>query len=66
MYIIDKTCSDLCFLFHVITGKLYRHVAVFFDTSVLKQVCILCPYVRYLQSNTSVRPFNAANTKGLT
>ena len=55
VYIIGKTCFEECFLFHVITGRDYfftqiqrypevwcsRQVAAFFETSVLKDICIL-------------------------
>ena len=56
LFIIDRTYFDECFLFYVITGssiytQIYRypeayynrHVATFFETSVLKEVRILCP-----------------------
>ena len=61
---IDKTCFDECFLFHVINGRRYfflkvylyceifstANVAVFFETSVLKEVRIL----RYLHYKSAV------------
>ena len=52
--IIDTTCVDECFLFHVITARhffiqlycypkvCYSYLAVFFKTSVLKEVRLLC------------------------
>ena len=53
VYIIDTTCFAEYILFYVITGKqflrqiycysevwLNRHVVAFFETSVLKEVCI--------------------------
>ena len=75
MYIIDRTCFDLRFLFHVITGRHYfsrkfsstqRFGAIAMLLRSLTQVFWSRPafYVRYLQSNTSVLHFNAANTKG--
>ena len=75
MYIIDRTCFDLCFLFHVITGKHY-FLHKFSSTQRFGAIAMLLRsltqvfwsrsafYVRYLQSNTSVLHFNAANTKG--
>ena len=54
VYVIDATCFDECFLFHVIAGRRYffseivvtvrffnRHIVAFFETSVLKEVRIL-------------------------
>ena len=75
MYIIDRTCFDLRFLFHVITGRHYflrkfsstqRFGAIAMFMRSLTQVfwSRSAFYVRYLQSNTSVLHFNAANTKG--
>ena len=75
MYIIDKTCFNLCFLFHVVTGRHYflrkfgsnqRFGAIAMLLRSLTQVFWnrSAFYVRYLRSNTSVLPFNAANTKG--
>ena len=75
MYIIDRTCFDLRFLFHVITGRHYfsrkfsstqRFGAIAMLLRSLTQVfwSRSAFYVRYLQSNTSVLHFNAANTKG--
>ena len=57
MYIIGKICFDFCFFFSCNNWKtlffmqIYhysevwcnRRVAAFFDISVLKQICILCP-----------------------
>ena len=56
VYIIDTTCFDEYFLFHAITRgfiviQIYRylevwcnrHVAAFFETSILEGVCILYP-----------------------
>ena len=56
VYIIDTTCYDECFLFHVITRRHYfytnlslqilsynRHAAAFLETNVLKEVRILYP-----------------------
>ena len=75
MYIIDKTSFDICFLFHVIIGKHY-FLRKFSTTQRFGAIAILLRsltqvfwnrsafYVRYLQSNISIRPFNAANTKG--
>ena len=75
MYIIDRTCFDLCFLFHVITGRHY-FLRKFSSTQRFGAIAMLLRsltqvfwsrsafYVRYLQSNTSVLHFNAANTKG--
>ena len=75
MYIIDRTCFDLCFLFHVITGKHY-FLRKFSSTQRFGAIAMLLRsltqvfwsrsafYVRYLQSNTSMLHFNAANTKG--
>ena len=75
MYIIGRTCFDLCFLFHVITGKHY-FLRKFSSTQRFGAIAMLLRsltqvfwsrsafYVRYLQSNTSVLHFNAANTKG--
>ena len=64
VYIIDTTCFNECFLFHVITGRhnfytdlslsrdlMNRHVAVFFETSVLKEAAL---YIRYLQDNITM------------
>ena len=75
LYIIGKTCFDLCFLFHVITGRHYflhkfsttRRFGVFPMllrplTQVYWNRSAFC--IRYLQSNTATRPFTAANTKG--
>ena len=55
VYVIGTTCFDECFLFYVISGRHYfswkfivilillkRHVAAFFEASVLKEVRILC------------------------
>ena len=75
MYVIDKTCFDLCFLFHVITERHYllhkfstiqRFGAIAMLLRSLTQVFSnrSAFYVRYLQSKTSMRLFNAANTKG--
>ena len=63
VYVIDATCFDECFLFHVIAGRRYffseivvtvrffnRHIVAFFETSVLKEVRIL----RYLHNNSVV------------
>ena len=75
MYIIGRTCFDLCFLFHVITGKHY-FLRKFSSTQRFGAIAMLLRsltqvfwsrsafYVRYLQSNTSMLHFNAANTKG--
>ena len=75
MYIIDRTCFDLCFLFRVITGKHY-FLRKFSSTQRFGAIAMLLRsltqvfwsrsafYVRYLQSNTSMLHFNAANTKG--
>ena len=75
MYIIDRTCFDLCFLFHVITGKHY-FLRKFSSTQRFGAIAMLLRsltqvfwsrsafYVRYLQSNPSMLHFNAANTKG--
>ena len=75
MYIIDRTCFDLRFLFHVITGRHY-FLCKFSSTQRFGAIAMLLRsltqvfwsrsafYVRYLQSNTSVLHFNAANTKG--
>ena len=75
MYIIDRTCFDLRFLFHVITGRHY-FLRKFSSTQRFGAIAMLLRsltqvfwsrsafYVRYLQSNTSVLHFNAANTKG--
>ena len=54
VYVIDATCFDECFLFHVVTGRYYfwqkffvtlrsfqQPFVAFFQTSVLKQVRIL-------------------------
>ena len=70
VFIIDATCFDECFLFHVITGrhhflKIYlypkvwcnHHVAAFLETRVLKEVRNLCPL-------SPQQYYNAANTKG--
>ena len=74
MYIIDRTCFDLRFLFHVITGRHY-FLCKFSSTQRFGAIAMLLRsltqvfwsrsacYVRYLQSNTSVLHFNAANTK---
>ena len=61
--VIDATCFDECFLFHVIAGRRYffsefvttvrlfnRHIVVFFETSVLKEARILL----YLENNSIV------------
>ena len=75
MYIIDQTSFGICFLFHVVTGKHYflRKVST---TQRFGAIAMLLRsltqdvwnsfvfYVRYLQSNISMRRFNAANTKG--
>ena len=75
MYIIDRTCFDLRFLFHVINGRHY-FLRKFSSTQRFGAIAMLLRsltqvfwsrsafYVRYLQSNTSVLHFNAANTKG--
>ena len=75
MYIIDRTCFNLRFLFHVITGRHY-FLRKFSSTQRFGAIAMLLRsltqvfwsrsafYVRYLQSNTSVLHFNAANTKG--
>ena len=75
MYIIDRTCFDLRFLFHVITGRHY-FLRKFSSTQRFGAIAMLLRsltqvfwsrsafYVRYLQSNTSMLHFNAANTKG--
>ena len=75
LYIIGKTCFNLCFLFHVITERHYflhkfsttRRFGVF--AMLLRPLTQVywdrsAFYVRYLQSNTVMRPFTAANTKG--
>ena len=62
-YVIDATYFDERFLFHVITGRRYfskslslpwdflnRHIVVFFETSVLKEVRIL----RYFHNKCAV------------
>ena len=54
VYVIDANCFDECFLFHVIAGRRYffpkfvvtmrfynRHIVVFFQTIILKEVRIL-------------------------
>ena len=49
VYVIDATCFDKCFLFHVIAGRrlpllrdfFNRHIVVFFQASILKDVRIL-------------------------
>ena len=74
MYIIDKISFDLCFLFHVIPGK---HFLRKFSTTkrfgaivmLLRSLTLVfwnrsAFYARYLQSNTSMHPYNAVNTKG--
>ena len=75
MYIIDRTCFNLRFLFHVITGRHY-FLRKFSSTQRFGAIAMLLRsltqvfwsrsafYVRYLQSNTSMLHFNAANTKG--
>ena len=75
MYIIDKTCFDLCFIFHLITGRHY-FLRKFSTTQRFGEITMMLRsltqvfwnrsalYVYYLQSNTSMRPFNATNTKG--
>ena len=76
MYIIGKNYSNLCFLFHVITGRHY-FLHKFSTTQRFGVFAMLLRsltqvfwnrsafYVRYLlESRTSMRPFNAANTKG--
>ena len=75
MYIIDKTCFDLCFLVHVITGRHY-FLPKFSTTQKFVAIVMLLHsltqalwnkstfYVLHLLSNTSVGLFNAANTKG--
>ena len=53
VYVVHATCFDVCFSFYVITGSRYffnRHIVVFFETSVLKEVRIL----RYLHNNSVV------------
>ena len=63
VYVVDTTCFDECFLFHLITGVIVfckslsllwdsssRHIVAFFETSVLRKVRILC----YLNSNSAV------------
>ena len=64
VYLIDTTCFDeYCFLFHVITRRHYfykslsllwhflnRHIVAFFETSVWKEIRILC----YLHNNSAV------------
>ena len=74
MYIIDKISFDLCFLFHVIPGQ--HFLRKFSTTKRFGAIVMLLRsltqvfwnrsafYVRYLQSNTSMHPYNAANTKG--
>ena len=55
VYVIGTTCFDECFWFYVIPGRHYfswkfivtlillkRHVAAFFEASILKEVRILC------------------------
>ena len=65
VYIIDITCFNKCFLFHVITWRQYflcklivpqwfwcnRHVAAFFKTSVLKKSIF---YIRYFHNNIAM------------
>ena len=64
MYVIDGTCFDECFLFHVIIGRrsfyskslsllldfFNLHIVIFFETNVLKEVRVL----RYLHNNDAV------------
>ena len=64
VYVIDITCFDKCFLFHVINGrhcffvKIYHypksflnlHIVAFLETSVLKEVCSL----NYLHNNSLI------------
>ena len=71
VFIIDTTYFDECFFITCDNWKtlffmqMYRypevwwnrHVGLFFETSVLKEVLILCPLSPY-------RHYNAANTKG--
>ena len=65
VYVIDATCFDECLLFHVIAGRhcffskfvvtlrfYNRHIAVFFQTSILKEVRNLC-YWRWCITNTN-------------
>ena len=67
MYMIDKTSISLFFscnnwktlffmqIYHYPAVWCNRHVAAFFDISILKQVCILCPLS---PKNTSMRSLN--------
>ena len=61
VYVIDATCFDECFLFHVISGTRYFSKSLsllwdffnqmfFFETNVLKEVRAL----RYLHNNSAV------------
>ena len=62
VYVIDITCFEKCFLFHVTTGRHYfyisllhrdffkRYIVAFFERSFLKEVCIL----RCLNNNSAV------------
>ena len=64
VYIIDTTYFNECFLFHVIAGRhnfytdlslsrdlMNRHVAVFFETSALKEAAL---YTRYLHDDITM------------
>ena len=77
VYIIDKTCFDECFLFHVITGRHYflqkfsvtqRFGAIAMLLRSLKQVFWKRSafYVRYLHNNTSMLLILKVQNKGST
>ena len=46
VYVIDATCFDGCFLFHVIAGRRY-----FFSTFVVTVRFLLPPYCRFIQTS---------------
>ena len=62
VHVIDATCFNECFWFHVITWRRYfccllllwdffnYHIVIYFETSALKEVRILC----YLHNNSTV------------
>ena len=68
MYIIDKTCFDLCFLFHVIIGRHYflRKSSTSQRFGVITMLLRSLTQVFWSRSalHFMVVIFNAANTKG--
>ena len=65
VYIIDTTCFDECFLFHLITGRHYFLHKIFVTNRFGETAMLLCSlkqvlrkksafYIRYLHSNITM------------